>query len=158
MTSSYKQTQRSILAIPAGPLINVDGELIGVNTLIFSRSGGSQGIGFAIPSELAFSVLDEIVQTGRVRRGWLGVELAVVPGPDAPGLEVTRVITDGPAAVAGLAPGDIIEAINGAKVADATSASREIAAVRPGTEIALDVTRDGERLTVDVVSGERPAR
>ena len=141
-----------------GALINAAGELIGINTLIFSRSGGSQGIGFAIPSALALTVLDEIIRTGRVQRGWLGVTLNVSQGPNGPALEIASVVSGGPAAQVGIVPGDRIAAINGHPVMDADTASREIAAVKPGTQVALALLRGAERLTVNVVSGERSSR
>ena len=92
-----------------GALIDSDGNLIGINTLIFSRSGDSNGIGFAIPAQLAFDVLSEIIEKGRVVRGWLGIELANnPPAGTGVGLRVTRVVPDGPGAAAGLGRNDLI--------------------------------------------------
>ncbi len=140
-----------------GALIDAEGNLIGVNALIFSRSGGSEGIGFAIPSQLALAVLDEIVETGRVTRGWLGVELASTPAAGmAVGLEVTRVLHRGPADEAGLRVGDRIVAINEQPAVSSTVASRLIAHAAPGSEIQLDILRGAEQLTVMARSGERP--
>ncbi|MBK79713.1 MAG: 2-alkenal reductase [Gammaproteobacteria bacterium] len=140
-----------------GALIDAAGHLIGVNTLIFSRSGGSEGIGFAIPAQLAMSVLNEIVETGRVTRGWLGVELASTPAPGmAVGLEVTRVLARGPADQAGLRTGDLIVAINEQPAVSSSVVSRLIAHAAPGSDIQLDILRGEEAITVTARSGERP--
>jgi len=140
-----------------GALIDARGSLIGINTLIFSRSGGSEGIGFAIPAQLAMAVLNEIVETGRVTRGWLGIELASTPAPGmAVGLEVTRVLQQGPADEAGLRVGDRIIAINEQPAASSTTVSRLIAHAAPGSDIQLDILRGQEQLTVTARSGERP--
>jgi serine protease DegS len=140
-----------------GALIDAAGNLIGVNTLIFSRSGGSEGIGFAIPAQLAMSVLNEIVETGRVTRGWLGVELASTPAPGmAVGLEVTRVLARGPADQAGLRVGDLIVAINEQPAVSSAVVSRLIAHAAPGSDIQLDILRGEEAMTVTARSGERP--
>jgi serine protease DegS len=140
-----------------GALIDAAGNLIGINTLIFSRSGGSEGIGFAIPAQLAMAVLNEIVETGRVTRGWLGVELATTPEPGmAVGLEVTRVLQRGPADQAGLRVGDLIIAINEQPAASSTVVSRLIAHASPGSDIQLDILRGQDQLTITARSGERP--
>jgi serine protease DegS len=140
-----------------GALIDATGNLIGINTLIFSRSGGSEGIGFAIPAQLAMSVLGEIVETGRVTRGWLGVELASTPAPGmAVGLEVTRVLQRGPADEAGLRVGDRILAINEQPAVSSAVVSQHIAQAAPGSVIELDVLRGADQLTVTARSGERP--
>lgn len=140
-----------------GALIDAAGNLIGINTLIFSRSGGSEGIGFAIPVQLAMSVLNEIVETGRVTRGWLGVELSSTPAPGmAVGLEVTRVLQRGPADQAGLEVGDRIIAINEQPAVSSTVVSRLIAHAAPGSDIQLDILRGTSQLTVTARSGERP--
>jgi len=141
-----------------GALIDADGELIGINTLIYSRAGGSEGIGFAIPAPLAMSVLEEIIATGRVTRGWLGVELTNSPAPGSGvGLEVTAVLRGGPAAAAGLAAGDLLVAINDQPAAGSTLVSRVIAHTAPGEPIRLDVLRGGEALRLEARAGERPA-
>ncbi|MEZ5558783.1 MAG: trypsin-like peptidase domain-containing protein [Pseudomonadales bacterium] len=141
-----------------GALIDADGFFIGLNTLIFSRSGGSEGIGFAIPARLALSVLDEIVETGRVTRGWLGVVLAATPPPGAGvGLEVISVEAGGPAAQAGVQPGDLIVAVDGQPAVSSTGVSRQIAHAEPGTEIGIDLLRGGQSVTLTARSGERPS-
>ena len=140
-----------------GALIDADGNLIGINTLIFSRSGGSEGIGFAIPAQLAMAVLNEIIETGRVTRGWLGVELSSTPEPGmAVGLEVTRVLRRGPADDAGLKVGDRIIAINQQPAVSSSVVSRLIAHASPGSAIQLDILRGEDQLTVTARSGERP--
>jgi serine protease DegS len=140
-----------------GALIDAVGNLIGINTLIFSRSGGSEGIGFAIPAQLAMTVLGEIIETGRVTRGWLGVELASTPEPGmAVGLEVTRVLQRGPADEAGLRVGDRIVAINEQPAVSSSVVSQHIAHAAPGSVIELDILRGGDQLTVTARSGERP--
>jgi serine protease DegS len=140
-----------------GALIDSTGALIGINTMMYSRSGGSEGIGFAIPSTLALSILDEIVATGRVTRGWLGIELAdgVEPGV-ASGLRVTRVLPGGPAQLAGIRQGDVILDIAGQPVTHPAVVSRAIATARPGTELALGIGREGSRVDVTAISGLRP--
>ena len=140
-----------------GALIDSEGNFIGLNTLIYSRSGGSAGIGFAIPSQLALSVLEEIIATGRVTRGWLGVELASTPSPgNAVGLEITRVLPGGPANEAGLRAGDLLVAINSQPASNSSVVSRQIAHTSPGTDVTLEVLRDGVQVTLVAQSGERP--
>ncbi len=140
-----------------GALIDSEGDLIGINTLIFSRSGGSEGIGFAIPAQLAMSVLDEIVETGRVTRGWLGIVLSSIPNAGmAVGLEVTQVLPRGPADLAGVQVGDRILAVNDQPAVSSTAVSRRIAEAAPGSTIRLDVLRGDEQLQMTARSGERP--
>jgi serine protease DegS len=140
-----------------GALIDAYGNLIGINTLIFSRSGGSEGIGFAIPAQLAMTVLNEIVDTGRVTRGYLGVELANTPPPGAGvGLQITRVEPDGPAHHAGVRIGDFILAIDEQPAVNSTAVSRQIAHTPPGSELNLDVLRGSEQLSFSAHAGERP--
>ncbi|PMR68742.1 Do family serine endopeptidase [Halomonas heilongjiangensis] len=148
-----------------GALINAEGALVGINTAIFSRSGGSQGIGFAIPANLARNILEALVTQGRVIRGWLGIEaqelnqeLAASFGLQAPrGVVIAGVTPGGPAALAGLQPGDVLLAVDGRQILDARMAMSDIAAVEPGTELPLTVLRGGESLEVTLEVGERPA-
>ena len=148
-----------------GALVNAEGALVGINTAIFSRSGGSQGIGFAIPANLARNILEELVTQGRVIRGWLGIEaqelnqeLAASFGLQAPrGVVIAGVVPGGPAALAGLQPGDILLAVDGRPILDARVAMSDIAAVEPGTELPLTVIRGGESREVTLEVGERPA-
>nr|KAH0474798.1 MAG: hypothetical protein KVP17_004581 [Porospora cf. gigantea B] len=147
-----------------GALVDAYGNLVGINTAIFSKSGGSQGIGFAIPANLARDILESLVDHGRVIRGWLGLEvqeltpsLAHSFGLSAPqGVVVAAVLRDGPAARAGLRPGDILTAIGGKRLLDARLAMADIAAVKPGNALELRLLRDGKTLDIDVKVGERP--
>ncbi|WP_346301877.1 Do family serine endopeptidase [Halomonas sp. BM-2019] len=148
-----------------GALINAEGSLVGINTAIFSRSGGSQGIGFAIPANLAANILEELVTQGRVIRGWLGVEaqelnpeLAASFGLQAPrGVVIAGVVPGGPADQAGLQPGDVLLAIDNRPILDARVTMADIAAVAPGETLPLTVVRGGETLEVILEVGERPA-
>ncbi|MCE8034789.1 Do family serine endopeptidase [Billgrantia tianxiuensis] len=147
-----------------GALINAEGSLVGINTAIFSRSGGSQGVGFAIPTRLARSILEALVTQGRVIRGWLGIEaqemtqdLAASFGLQAPrGVVISAVVPEGPAALAGLRPGDVLLEVDGRPILDARAAMSDIAAIEPGATLPLTVVRSGEKFTVDLEVGERP--
>ncbi|WP_407650610.1 Do family serine endopeptidase [Halomonas piscis] len=147
-----------------GALINPDGALVGINTAIFSRSGGSQGIGFAIPANLAHGIMDELVTKGRVIRGWLGIEaqalsreLAASFGLRTPqGMIVAGVAQDGPAERAGLQPGDVLLALSDEPILDARSTMSDIAELTPGTELSLTIVRSGEKQTLELTVGERP--
>ncbi|MDE2089904.1 MAG: trypsin-like peptidase domain-containing protein [Gammaproteobacteria bacterium] len=146
-----------------GALINTYGDLVGINTAIVTRSGGAQGIGFAIPVDLVRQVLPQIIEHGRVIRGWLGIQAQnLTPGlaaafglNEARGALISGVLHNGPAAKAGLQPGDIITRINGAPVGDAAGALRTIAAQAPGSRVRLDVWRDGKPLRLQIVVGQR---
>ncbi|MEC9304214.1 MAG: trypsin-like peptidase domain-containing protein, partial [Pseudomonadota bacterium] len=147
-----------------GALVNPDGALVGINTAIFSRSGGSQGIGFAIPANLAHSILNELVTRGRVIRGWLGIEaqalsreLAASFGLRTPqGVIVAGVVSGGPAAQAGLQPGDVLLSIDGQVILDARATMSDIASIPPGTSLPLTIVRGGERMEMTLEVGERP--
>ncbi|WP_404374848.1 Do family serine endopeptidase [Vreelandella aquamarina] len=147
-----------------GALVNPEGALVGINTAIFSRSGGSQGIGFAIPANLAHSILDELVTRGRVIRGWLGIEaqalsreLAASFGLRTPqGVIVAGVVSGGPAAQAGLQPGDVLLSIDGQVILDARATMSDIASIPPGTSLPLTIVRGGERMEMTLEVGERP--
>ncbi|MDX5378224.1 MAG: Do family serine endopeptidase [Halomonas sp.] len=147
-----------------GALINAEGSLVGINTAIFSRSGGSQGVGFAIPMRLARSILEDLVTQGRVIRGWLGIEaqemtqdLAASFGLQAPrGVVISAVVPDGPAAQAGLRPGDVLLEVDGRPILDARAAMSDIAAIEPGATLPLTLVRSGETFTVELEVGERP--
>ncbi|MEZ5552568.1 MAG: trypsin-like peptidase domain-containing protein [Pseudomonadales bacterium] len=160
-TSPYEDFIQTDAAInpgnSGGPLIDAEGRLIGINTLIFSRSGESAGIGFAIPARLAYMILTEIIEKGRVIRGWLGVDLASSPGADSsPGLLVTGVDPAGPAARAGILRNDLITAVNGQPAVNSIVISRLIAAINPGGEMIVEVSRNGRELTFSAIAGERP--
>ena len=149
-----------------GALVDAHGHLIGINTAIFSQSGGSVGIGFAIPSSLAKGVMEQIIEHGRPLRGWLGFEAQVMT-PElleafglqkgTQGLVITTLYRNGPAHKAGVEPGDVLVAINGAKIGDAREALMVISGHKPGSRLKLDVLRAGKPLTLDAVAGERPA-
>ncbi len=147
-----------------GALVNALGQLVGINTAIFTRSGGSEGIGFAIPVNLAKTVAEQIIRYGRAVRGWLGVEIQDVTPELAEsfrmrrpqGILVAGVLKDGPAHQAGLRPGDVILSIDGDAVEDAQEAMNRIAAITPGTTVSLEILRQGRRLTLEAEVGVRP--
>ena len=149
-----------------GALVDAEGNLVGINTAMFSRSGGYQGIGFAIPTSLAEDVMKEILQHGRPVRGWLGVEAqAITPQiaralelDDTQGVVVVGVVRGGPAHRAGLQPGDVIVAIDGKKIAEARQALLAISSRKPGNRVKLEVLRNGKSLTLEATAIERPAR
>ncbi len=149
-----------------GALINAHGELVGINTAIFSRSGGSQGIGFAIPLALATGVQEDIIEFGSVVRGWFGLEaqnltpvLAESFGlADDAGTVVAGVFRDGPADRAGLRPGDVLYEIDGQGIADNQNLMNRIAGYRPGEKVEVKFIRDGKRKRTVVEIGQRPSR
>lgn len=148
-----------------GALINPSGELVGVNTAIFSRSGGSQGIGFAIPASLAKGVMKQIIEEGRVIRGWLGIEAqSITPAladsfglSEATGVIVAGKVLGGPADEAGINTGDIITHVNQKPVEDARDIMNKISSIPPGERITLTIIRDGETRESSAVIGERPS-
>jgi len=147
-----------------GALVNTKGELIGINTAILSRSGGNQGIGFAVPVNMAHRVMTQLIENGRVSRGYIGVniqdatkELAEQFGvPQGRGALVSNVSPDSPAANAGLRKGDVITAVDGQAVTDARDLSLHIAGENPGTTVNLAVWRGREEVKVPVTLGEFP--
>ena len=143
-----------------GALVDSNGHLIGVNTAIFSRSGGNLGIGFAIPVSVARNVMDSIIATGTVTRGWIGIELQNVvhtaSRAGAHGVLVANVMPSGPAAQAGIRRGDMLTAIEGRPVGDTTSLLNTVALLKPGSQAALTVVREHSELKVKVVVGRRP--
>jgi serine protease Do len=147
-----------------GPTFDLRGEVVGVNTAIFSPSGGSVGIGFAIPSSTARHVIAQLKANGAMERGWLGVEIQPVTpdiaesvGLDGPnGAIVTRVMPDGPAKAAGLRQGDVILKVAGEPVMKVSDLTRAVAKIRPGSRARFDLMRDGDRKQVSVELGTRP--
>jgi serine protease Do len=147
-----------------GALINGRGELIGINTAIVSDSGGYMGIGFAVPANLARAVMQQIIQHGRVRRGWLGVSVqALTPPlaralglPEAHGILVAEALPDSPAARAGVRRGDVIVALDDRPADDVGRFRNQVAQTLPGSRVRLTVVRGGQRQTVEVVLGELP--
>ena len=144
-----------------GALVDAYGQLVGINTAIFSRSGGSMGIGFAIPTEIVKLVMNGIIKDGKVRRGWLGIELQssmkdpTKLGDDTQGVEVMNVMPDGPAAKAGLQKGDIITAMDNKPVNDANTLIQMVARKAPNSVVNLQVMRNKAQSSVNVTLGER---
>jgi len=149
-----------------GALINAYGELIGINTAIFSESGGSQGIGFAIPIDLAKDVLTQIIEQGRVIRGWLGVQIQDINPRLAEsfglkshdGVVITNIILNGPADKAGLDRGDIITHIEGEKITDFSNALDRISRYKPNQKISLTIIREGKMIEKKATVIERPTQ
>ena len=147
-----------------GALVDVNGNLAGINTAIYSRSGGSMGIGFAIPVAIARQVMDGIVKDGQVTRGWIGVEpnelsaeLAETFGVKAKnGVIITGVLQNGPAAQGGLKPGDVITAVAGQPVTNVAGLLGLVASLKPGVASKFVVQRRDEKLEVNVSPGIRP--
>ncbi len=148
-----------------GALVDVNGHLVGINTAIYSRSGGSMGIGFAIPTSTARSVMEAIVRDGKVTRGWIGVEpqnltpeLAQYFGSSSSeGVVITGVLQDGPAAQAGIRPGDVVTVIAGTSIKDVTGLLNAVAALTPGQAADIEVLRNQKRETLRIVPGSRKA-
>jgi serine protease DegQ len=148
-----------------GALVNVEGQLVGINTAIATRSGGSQGIGFAVPVDIAREVMDSLVKFGQVRRGWLGVELRELTpelvqtlGLDSgqTGVLITGVMQDGPAAKAGVRPGDVIVKVGDTDIGDQRGLLGAVAALPPQTSTTLQVQRRKESLALKVTVAQRP--
>ncbi|HKY95213.1 MAG TPA: DegQ family serine endoprotease [Kiloniellales bacterium] len=149
-----------------GPLFDMDGKVIGVNTAIYSPNGGSVGIGFAIPSNIVKSVVAELKEDGKVDRGYLGVmlqpitpELASALGLEkAEGAMVADILPDGPAAKSDLRKGDVILSFAGKDVSDPRGLARAVAAEKAGEKVSVTVWRDGERHELSVTPGEQPTK
>jgi serine protease Do len=147
-----------------GPTFDVDGSVIGVNTAIYSPSGGSVGIAFAIPAETVKSVIGQLKDKGSVSRGWIGVQIQPVTADiaDSLGLKATQGAlvaepqANSPAVKAGIQAGDVITAVNGAPVRDARDLARQIGTMSPGSTVRLTVMQKGEQKTISVTLGELP--
>jgi len=147
-----------------GALVDVNGQLMGINTAIYSRSGGSLGIGFAIPVSTAKQVLESIVKEGVVRRGWIGVEPAELSpelmetfGVKARrGVLITGVLQNGPAAQAGVRPGDVIMEVGGKDVSNVSELLTTVAALKPGSPSPVKVQRRDDNVTLNITPGLRP--
>jgi serine protease Do len=149
-----------------GPTFNLSGEVIGINTAIYSPSGGSVGIGFAVPSNTGKSVIAQLKEKGHVTRGWLGVAIqGITPAmakslglnPDDPtGVIVASVTSNSPAAKAGLKPGDVILSANGKPIKTVHDLPRLVAAMPPGQKIDLAVRRSGKEMTLAAATAEMP--
>ncbi|MDP9898553.1 trypsin-like peptidase domain-containing protein [Variovorax ginsengisoli] len=147
-----------------GALVDVNGNLEGINTAIYSRSGGSMGIGFAIPVSMAKQVLSDIVTEGKVTRGWIGVEpndlspeLAETFGVKAnKGVIITGVLQNGPAARAGIRPGDVITAVGEQQIGNVQELLTAVAGLKPGQDSRFALQRGSDRMELNVVPGLRP--
>jgi Do/DeqQ family serine protease len=147
-----------------GALIDASGRLVGINTAIVSETGGSQGIGFAIPVNMARAVMDQIIESGSVVRGWLGIEtydlsptLARALGVRSQGGALVKaVLIDGPADQAGIEPDDVITAIDDKPVTSARQGLNLITRLRPGTSVEIDLIRGGKAQRVSATVSERP--
>jgi serine protease DegQ len=147
-----------------GALVDTAGRLIGINTAILSPSGGSLGIGFAIPVRTATEVMKQLIEDGRVSRGWIGVEAQdVTPELARPnginaneGALLVRLVPDGPAAKSGLRPGDVVVGVDGKGITDTRDLVNATVAVKPGTGSRFEVIRDGGKVNVAVEVGRRP--
>jgi len=145
-----------------GALVNTDGELVGINSQILSTSGGSIGIGFAIPSNMARTVTDQLINGGKVRRGQLGIAIQPLTAEqveklglkEARGVVVASVAASSPAARAGLRPGDVITAFEGQPVTDGNTLRNRIASTSPGRQVKLTVVRDRRTEEIQVILGE----
>ena len=149
-----------------GALVDAQGRLVGLNTAIYSKTGGSLGIGFAIPAAAVQLVMDQIIEFGFVKRGWLGIEpqdmtaeLARAFGlSKSQGVIIAGILRDGPAAKAGLKVGDIVQTMDGLRVDDTTKMMARIAAKAPGEKIKLGVYRSGKTVELEATAGMRPVQ
>ena len=148
-----------------GPAFNEEGEVIGVNTAIYSPSGGSVGIGFDIPADTAKMVVAQLEKSGHVTRGWLGVQIQPVTAGIADGLDMKKAVgalvdepqAGSPAAKAGIESGDVITAVNGTPVKDARELARTIGMMAPNGTVKLDIVRKGQDKTLSLTLGEMPS-
>ncbi len=153
-----------------GALVDVSGSLLGINTAIYSRSGGSMGIGFAIPVSTARMVMDGLVKDGQVVRGWIGVEPQELTaelaetfnlkssGGNLQGVIITGVLQNGPAAKAGIQPGDVITQVLGKPVTNVAELLAQVAAIKPGTASAFSIRRADKSIEMQVTPAPRPKR
>lgn len=149
-----------------GALVDTSGNLLGINTAIYSRTGGNMGIGFAVPAATAKQVLDGIVRDGKVTRGWIGIEPSDITDELAEtfelktrrGVLVKGIMEDGPAAMAGIRPVDVIIKIENQNVVDTTHLLGRVAALKPGNVARFSVERKGQIVELDVIPGARPSR
>jgi serine protease Do len=154
-----------------GGLVNIHGQVVGINTAILSGNsgpggeGGSVGIGFAIPSNMAKHIMEDLIKTGKVSRGYLGVQIRGLDDglakqfkvPDTAGALAEDVTAGGPADKAGLKTGDVIRKLNGQTIQDGNQLTAEVTNLSPGSIATLDILRDGQPMTLKVTLGERPS-
>ena len=149
-----------------GALVEAEGRLVGINTAIYSRSGGSMGIGFAIPVDAARAVMEALLRDGQVTRGWIGVEprdltpelAASLRLPVEHGVLITGVLQDGPASRAGMRPGDVVVAIAGAEVANTAQLLAAVAALKPRSVAQVTVQRGAQPLQLNLTVAQRPVQ
>ena len=147
-----------------GALIDAEGNLVGINSAIYSRSGGSMGIGFAIPASIAKQVMEQIAVSGNVTRGWIGIEAQDITPELAESFKLSKpqgsliagVLRDSPADIAGLKAGDVLLAINDKEVLDSSGMLNIIAALKPNDKAELKIARAAKEITVNVAVGKRP--
>jgi serine protease Do len=147
-----------------GALVNLKGELVGINTAILSKGGGSQGIGFAVPSSMVRPVRDALLADGRVRRGWLGVAIQDLTPEimrnfklnEPRGVLISDVMAGGPASKAKMEPGDVVTRVNDQPAATASELRNTIALMKPGSKVKLAVTREGKKLEITAQLDEKP--
>ncbi len=164
---NFIQTDASInMGNSGGALVDYEGRLVGINTAIFSRTGGNQGIGFAVPSNLAKMVMESLLKNGKVQRGFLGVGLQPLSDdlveqfklPSDSGALISEVQPDSPAAKAGVKTGDVVVAVNDKKVENPRELQLSIGSIAPGSKVDLKLLRDGQTRTVAVNLAERPSK
>lgn len=147
-----------------GALVDARGHLVGINTAIYSQSGGSMGIGFAIPVSLAKTIMEQIIQTGAVTRGWIGVEVQEITSelaesfklPNTEGALIAGVMRGGPADLAGIRPGDVLLAIAGARITDPQDMLEQVASQTPGQKAVIQIRRGSREAGVTVLIARRP--
>jgi serine protease Do len=162
---SFLQTDAAInQGNSGGPLVNMRGEVIGVNSAIVTHMGGNEGIGFAIPSNMVKQVMSQLIEKGKVTRGYLGVSIENVDEdlarsyhlPSSRGALVTSVVEGGPAAKGGVKFEDFIVSVGGHKIANVNELRNEVAGIEPGKTVSLEIYRDGKKLSVDVKVEPQP--
>jgi S1-C subfamily serine protease len=149
-----------------GALVDAEGHLVGINTAIFSRTGGSLGIGFAIPAATARQVMESLIRDGKVVRGWIGVEprdltpdiAETLRLPVNSGVLITGVLQDGPASSGGIKPGDVVVRIGSKPVANTAELLNAVAALPPGSDAAIALQRGDKTMDVTVKVAQRPPR
>ena len=148
-----------------GPLLNTHGEVVGINTALFSRTGGYMGIGFAIPINMVKAIEDQLQKHGKVTRGWLGVAIQDVDEnlaksfdlKEAKGILVSEVQPDSPAVTAGLKQGDVILRLDDIVLKDVSDLRNRVALITPGTKVILHIIREGREQEIELVIGEQPS-